>query len=172
MYTWSPASWKSGQPSTTRLVSHTWQRYQIINGHKTKRPQTETATDRKGHKSKRPQTETTTDWNGHKTKWLQTRTATSVGTRIHNVKWRRYGYYNRASHNQTLWLPEDLSGYTTHPGNRICTVSWTLMTEVICTYFDTHELWMLRSLISIMKVQNRCLCGVVRFSTNILWWYV
>ena len=39
---------------------------QNLNGHKPKRPQTETATNRNGHKPKRPQTGTATNRNGHK----------------------------------------------------------------------------------------------------------
>ena len=50
---------------------------QNLNGHKPKRPQTGTATDRNGHKPKRPQTETATDRNGHKPKRPQTGTATN-----------------------------------------------------------------------------------------------
>ena len=36
------------------------------NGHKPKRPQTGTVTDRNGHKPERPQTQTASNRNGHK----------------------------------------------------------------------------------------------------------
>ena len=59
---------KSKQPQTGTATNR--------NGHKPKRPQTRTATDRNVHKPKRPQTGTATNWNGHKPERPQTRTAT------------------------------------------------------------------------------------------------
>ena len=50
------------------------------NGHRPKRPQTGTATNRNGHKPKRPQTGTATNRNGHRPERPQTETATSVVT--------------------------------------------------------------------------------------------
>ena len=59
------------------VITATNRNGQNLNGHKPKRPQTETATDRNGHKPKRPQTETATDRNGHKPKRPQTGMATN-----------------------------------------------------------------------------------------------
>ena len=47
------------------VITATNRNGQNLNGHKPKRPQTGTATDRNGHKPKRPETETATDRNGH-----------------------------------------------------------------------------------------------------------
>ena len=59
------------------VITATNRNGQNLNGHKPKRPQTGTATDRNGHKPKRPQTGTATNRNGHKPKRPQTGAATN-----------------------------------------------------------------------------------------------
>ena len=54
------------------VITATNRNGQNLNGHKPKRPQTGTATDRNGHKPKRPQNKKATDRNGHKLKRPQT----------------------------------------------------------------------------------------------------
>ena len=59
------------------VITATNRNGQNLNGHKPKRPQTGTATDRNGYKPKRPQTGTATNRNGHKQERPQTETATN-----------------------------------------------------------------------------------------------
>ena len=59
------------------VITATDRNGQNLNGHKPKRPQTETATNRNGHRPERPQTETATNRNGHRPEWPQTETATN-----------------------------------------------------------------------------------------------
>ena len=53
---------------------------QNLIGHKPKRPQTETATDRNGHKLERPQTELATDRKGHRPKRPQTERTQNINS--------------------------------------------------------------------------------------------
>ena len=59
------------------VITATNRNGQNLNGHKPKRRQTRTATDRNGHKPERPQTGTATHRNGHKHERPQTETATN-----------------------------------------------------------------------------------------------
>ena len=76
--------WTNADPIHLRIyaarilvITATNRNGQNLNGHKPKRPQTGTATDRNGHKPKWPQTGTATNRNGHKPKRPQTETATN-----------------------------------------------------------------------------------------------
>ena len=59
------------------IITATNRNGQNLNGHKPKRPQTETATNRNGHRPEWPQTETATNRNGHSAEQPQTETATN-----------------------------------------------------------------------------------------------
>ena len=63
--------------SRVLVIMATSRNGQNRNGHKPKRPQTETTTNRNGHKPERPQTGTATNGNGHRPKPPQTETATN-----------------------------------------------------------------------------------------------
>ena len=56
-----------------------------LKGHKLKRAQTGTATNRTGHKPERPQTETATNRNGHRPKWPQTETISNWVGKTFNI---------------------------------------------------------------------------------------
>ena len=64
------------------VITATNRNGQNLNGHKPKRPQTETATDRNGHRPERPQTGTATNRNGHKPKRPQIEIDTTISDSV------------------------------------------------------------------------------------------
>ena len=96
------------------------------NGHKPKRPQTETAINRNGHKPKRPQTGTATNRKDHKPKRPQTEKAT-----------------NRNSHKPKRPQIEKATDQNGHKlnehktSNSICVETWIRVQLFVLPNFDS-----------------------------------